>query len=75
MNTDKDVLVKGLQRLGITVVLMFTAPLILWQAFKNDEHPFFWPVFGIGILLAGYAVFMGFKGIKTIMQSVFGKKK
>ena len=75
MNTDKDVLVKGLQRLGITVVLMFTAPLILWQAFKNDEHPFFWPVFGIGILLAGYAVFMGFKGIKTIIQSVFGKKK
>ena len=75
MRTNKDLLVKGLQRLGITVILMFTAPLLLWQAFKNDEHPFFWPVFGIGILLAGYAVFMGFKGITTIMQSVFGKKK
>jgi len=74
MNTDKDLLIKGLKRLAMTVVLMFTAPIILWQAFKNEEHPLFWPVFAIGILLAGYAVFMGFKGIKTIVDALFGKK-
>jgi hypothetical protein len=75
MRTDKDLLVKGLKRLGITVVLMFTAPLILWQAFKNEEHPLFWPVCILGIILAGYAIIMGFKGIKTIIDSVFGKKQ
>ncbi len=74
MRTDKDLLVKGLKRLGFTVILMFTAPIILWQAFKNDDKPLFWPVCIIGIVLAAYAVFMGFKGIKTIVDSVFGKK-
>lgn len=74
MRTDKDLLVKGLKRLGITVILMFTAPLILWQAFKNEEHPLFWPVCILGVILAGYAIIMGFKGITTIVDSVFGKK-
>ncbi|WP_419211780.1 DUF6095 family protein [Maribacter sp. X9] len=75
MRTDKDLLVKGLKRLATTVVLMFTAPLILWQAFKNKEHFLFWPVFIVGLILAGYAVFMGFKGIRTIIDSLFGPKK
>ncbi len=74
MRTDKEVLVKGLKQLGITVVLMFTAPIILWQAFKNEDKFLFWPVCIIGVILAGYAVYMGFKGIKTIVDSVFGKK-
>ncbi|SIQ57636.1 DUF6095 family protein [Maribacter ulvicola] len=72
--TDKDLLVKGLKRLGFTVVLMFTAPFILWQAFKNQEHSMFWPVCIVGLTLAFFAVFMGFKGIMTIMNSVFGEK-
>lgn len=72
--TDKDLLVTGLKRLAITVVLMFTAPLILWQAFKNQEHFLFWPVCMLGIITAFFAVFMGFKGIMTIVDSVFGKK-
>ncbi|WP_405414304.1 DUF6095 family protein [Maribacter sp. Asnod1-A12] len=72
--TDKDLLVTGLKRLAITVLLMFTAPIVLWQAFKNQENLFFWPVCIIGIILAIYAVYMGFKGIMTIMDSMFGKK-
>lgn len=75
MRTDKDILAKGLKRLGYTVLLMFTAPIVIWQAFKNEEHPFYWPVLVVGILLAIAAVGMGFKGIATIMESLFGKKK
>lgn len=75
MRTDKDILVKGLQRLAYTVLLMFTAPIVIWQAFKNEEHPFYWPVLVIGIVLAITAVAMGFKGIATIMEALFGKKK
>ncbi|APQ15833.1 DUF6095 family protein [Maribacter hydrothermalis] len=73
--TNKDLLVTGLKHLAFTVFLMFTAPLILWQAFKNQEHFLFWPVCILGIVIAFYAVFMGFKGIQTIVNAVFGKKK
>jgi len=72
--TDKDLLVTGLKRLAITIVLMFTAPLILWQAFKNQEHFMFWPVCILGLVLACYAVYMGFKGISTIINAIFGEK-
>ena len=72
--TDKDLLVKGLKRLALTVVLMFSAPIILWQAFKNEDHPMYWPVCILGLILAAYAVYMGFKGIMTIMNALFGVK-
>jgi hypothetical protein len=75
MKTDKDLLVTGVKKLGYTVVLMFTAPVVIWQAFKNEGHIFYWPVLIIGIVLAIAAVFMGFKGISTIVDSLFGKKK
>jgi hypothetical protein len=75
MKTDKEILVQGLKRLAYTVILMFLAPIVLWQAFKNQEHPFFLPVLIVGIILAIAAVTMGFKGISTIMESLFGKKK
>ncbi len=75
MNTDKDILIKGVKRLAYTVMLMFTAPLIIWQAFKNEGHPLYWPVLIVGIITAIAAVLMGFKGISTIMDSLFGKKK
>jgi hypothetical protein len=73
--TNKDLLVTGLKRLAITVFLMFTAPLILWQAFKNQDHFLFWPVCILGLIIGFYAVFMGFKGISTIVNAVFGDKK
>jgi len=74
MRTNKDILIKGVKQLGYTVMLMFLAPIVIWQAFKNEDHPFYWPVLTIGILLAIAAIGMGFKGIKTIMNSMFGKK-
>lgn len=74
MNTDKDILIKGLKQLAYTAMLMFLAPVVIWQAFRNEEHPLYWPVLIVGIILAIAAVGMGFKGIQTIMNSMFGKK-
>ncbi len=74
MNTDKDLLVKGLKQLAYTIILMFLAPVIIWQAFKNEGHPLYWPVLIVGLILAIAAVGMGFKGIQTIIHSMFGKK-
>lgn len=74
MHTDKDLLVKGLKQLAYTVMLMFLAPTVIWQAFKNEGHPLYWPVLIVGLILAVVAVGMGFKGIQTILNSMFGKK-
>ncbi len=74
LKTDKVLLVKGLKRLAITVMLMFTGPVVLYQAFKNQDHPFYIPVLVIGALIALGAIVMGFLGIKTLVDALFGKK-
>jgi threonine/homoserine efflux transporter RhtA len=75
MRTDKALLIKGLKYLGITIALMFTAPVVLSQAFKNQDHPFFWPVLIVGGLLALSAIAGGFYSINVIMGALFGKRK
>ncbi|WP_299536334.1 DUF6095 family protein [Ulvibacterium sp.] len=74
METDKKMLVKGVKFLLYTVALMFTAPVVLFQAFKNQEHPWYWPVLITGLILAITAISMGFYSIKLIVDSLFNKK-
>ncbi len=74
MRTNKELLLKGLKYLAYTVALMFTAPVVLYQAFKNQEHPFYIAVLILGIILAVAAIGMGFYSIKTVVDSLFGKK-
>ena len=73
--TDRELLIKGVRFLTYTVVLMFSAPIVVYQAFKNQEHPFYIPVLVVGCLLGLGAIIMGFVSIKTIVDSLFGKKK
>jgi len=75
MQTDKKLLVKGFKFIGFTVALMFLAPVVLHQAIKNEEHPFFWPVAIIGFLIAIAAIAMGFYSIKVIMDALFARNK
>ncbi|HEA22442.1 hypothetical protein LCGC14_1447940 [marine sediment metagenome] len=75
MRTDKDLLIKGVKYLGYTVLLMFSAPVIIYQAFKNQEHPLYWPVLILGLLLGVVAIAMGFYSIKVLVDSLFGKKE
>ena len=75
MHTDKTLLIKGIKFVAYTVLLMFTAPVVLYQAFKNEGHPWFWPVAIIGMLLAITAIALGFYSIKLILDALFGKKK
>lgn len=73
--TDKELLAKGIKSFLITALVMFTAPTILYQAFKNQDNILFWPVLVLGILLAIYAIYLGFKSVNLVMEAVFGKKK
>ena len=74
MRTDKDLLVKGIKYLAYTVALMFTAPVVISQAFKNPGNILYWPVLIVGFVLAIAAIAMGFYAIKVILDSLFGKK-
>lgn len=75
MRTDKELLIKGLKFIAYTIALMFSAPIVLYQAFKNEGHPFFWPVAIIGFILAILAIGMGFYSIKVLMDALFNKSK
>jgi len=75
MRTDKTLLIKGVKLLAYTVILMFSAPFAIYQAFKNEGHPLYFPVLILGLLLALAAIGMGFYGIKTLVDSLFGKRK
>ena len=54
---------------------MFSGPIVLYQAFKNQDHPWYIPVLIIGGVLALSAVAMGFYSIKTLVDAFFGGKK
>jgi hypothetical protein len=75
LKTDRDLLLKGVKRLAWTLALMFSGPVVLYQAFKNQDHPWYIPVLVIGGLLAIGAVGMGFYSIKTLVDALFGRKK
>ncbi len=72
---NKDTFVKGLKFSAYTIALMFTAPIVLYQAFKNETHSFYWPILIIGALLGIAAISLGFYSIKIIMDALFDKQK
>lgn len=54
---------------------MFSGPIVLYQAFKNQDHPWYIPVLVVGSMLALGAIAMGFYSIKTLVDALFGGKK
>ena len=72
--TNKEVLAKGIRMMFGSLFCMFAGPTIIHSAFKNQDHPWYIPILILGLLGAGFAIFMAFKGLRTIMESLFGKK-
>ena len=72
--TDKKILVDGLKKMGISLALMFLGPSILHIAFTNTQKPLYIPLLILGIIVCGLAIFFAFKGLMTIVDSMFKKK-
>lgn len=70
---DKILLRKAARRMIFTLLLMFAAPLIMASSFKNQDHPWFYPVLIIGILMGLAAIYTGFTGIKMLTHALLGK--
>ncbi|PNQ72724.1 hypothetical protein C1T31_11325 [Hanstruepera neustonica] len=70
-HTNKEVLVNGLKKLAIALLYMFLGPILLHIAFSNQEKPLYIPILIVGLLICFFAIYMAFRGLKTIIDSMF----
>lgn len=62
---------KGLKYLAGALPLSFLGPVVLFSSFKNQEHVWFIPILIFAILAMAAAIYLMFKGISTVMRSLF----
>ena len=75
MATDKNILFKGIRFLAGSLPLLVLGPVIINSAFKNEKHPLYPYILGLGIIIALAAMFLIFKGITTLVKSMFDGDK
>ena len=75
MATDKNILAKGVKYLSGALPLLFLGPIIINSAFKNEKHPLYPYVLTLGIIIALIAMFLIYKGINTLVKSMFDGDK
>ncbi len=71
MATNKDLLAKGIKYLAGALPLLFIGPSIIYNAFMNQQNVWHYLVLGIGIIACLAAMYLMFKGLKTITNSLF----
>lgn len=74
MGTDKEQLTRGLKKMVIALLMMFAGPTLFYIATTNKEKPLYIPLLIVSLILCASAVFFAFKGIQTIMKSMFEGK-
>ena len=74
MNTDRKILQQGILFMSIAMPLLFLGPVVIHSAFKNQNHPYYYVVLGVGIIVCLSAMLMMFLGLRKIMNSLFKKK-
>ena len=70
-HTDVELLRKGVKYLAIALPLLFLSPYLITLAFLNTETIYGYVFFGSGFIAGAGAVYLLFKGINTIMKSIF----
>ncbi|GAL63135.1 MULTISPECIES: DUF6095 family protein [Algibacter] len=71
--TDKVLLYKGVKTMIFAVLTLFMGPIILSMALSQPENKLYIPLLVVGLLICAFAVFLIFKGIRLIMNSMFKK--
>lgn len=73
MGTDKKILNKGIVYMAWALPLLFIGPSVIYNAFINKHNIWHYLVLAIGIAISTAAVYFMFKGLNTIMKSIFGR--
>lgn len=71
MATNKELLSKGIRYLAGALPLMFLGPALIHNAFMNQQNVWHYLVLGIGIIACLASVYLAFKGLKTMVKSLF----
>lgn len=69
--TDFKILKRGLSFMAAALPLLFLAPYILTLSFLNKDSYMFYVFLIIGLIAGAGAIYLLFKGINTIMKSIF----
>ena len=67
-------MVRGLNRLILSLFFMFLGPIIVFSAFKNEGHEFYYFVLILGTIFCLMAVYLLYSGIMTIVKSLSDKE-
>ncbi|GER60824.1 DUF6095 family protein [Patiriisocius marinus] len=70
-HTDLNLLGKGLKFLAGALPLLFLSPYLITLSALNKGHWSFYMFIVLGITIGILAVFLIYKGLKTIMKSIF----
>ena len=71
--TDRELLVNGLKKMGLSIIFMFLGPTLIYIAFSNKEKPLYIPILIMAIAICALAIYFVFKGIMIILDSMFKK--
>ena len=70
-HTDFDLLKKGLKFMVFALPLLFLSPYLITLSFLNNETFMFYVFLFFGIVGATGSIYVCFKGINTILKSIF----
>lgn len=73
MPTNKAILNKGLKFLSWALLAVFIGPTLVHFAFINKLQPLYPVILGVGVLICFVGIFLIFKGIITIINSMTDK--
>lgn len=69
--TDKQLLVKGIKRMALSIPLIVLTTYILTFAFLNKETIPLYVFLPLGIISMAVTIYLIFKGLKLILKAVF----
>ena len=71
MGTNREVLSRGIKYMAWALPLAFVGPTVIYNAFVNKQNGWHYLVLAVGIAVCFFAVFFMFKGLNTIVKSMF----
>jgi len=70
-HTNPNLLKKGIKYLAYSLPLLFLSPCVLTLSFINKETVFFYLFFVAGLIVGFFALYFLYKGIQTLLSSLF----
>lgn len=70
-HTDRELLMKGVKLMALALPLLALCPYLLTLSFLNTKTFMFYIFFVLGIVVGIGAVYLCFKGLNTVLKSIF----